>query len=253
MDLGLKDMKAILAGATKGIGRATLEVLAAEGCAIAFCARNASEVEATTKALSSKGAPVVGEAVDMTDAAAYRAWIDRAAEALGGCDIFIPFASAGGGPPSDEAWRKNFDLDLMATYRGIEAALPSLRKSKAGSIVAIGTTAAVEDFYGPQPYNALKAAVINYSSAMAQQLAGSGIRVNTVSPGPTFVEGGAWDQIRTHMPGIYQETLAKMPIGRLCNAAEVANAIAFVASPACRGMTGAHLVVDGGYTRRVQY
>jgi 3-oxoacyl-[acyl-carrier protein] reductase len=253
MDLGLKNLKAILAGATKGIGRATLEVLAAEGCSIAFCARNADEVQSTIAALKAKGAKAHGEVVDMTDAAAYRAWVERAAKALGGCDIFIPFASAGGGPPSEETWRKNYDLDLMATYRGIEAALPFLKQSKAGSIVAIGTTAALEEFYGPQPYNAIKAAVINYAAAMSQQLASAGVRVNTVSPGPTFIEGGSWDMVRTHMRAIYDETLAKMPIGRMCTAEEVANAIAFVASPACRAMTGTNIVVDGGYTRRVQY
>jgi 3-oxoacyl-[acyl-carrier protein] reductase len=253
MDIGLKNLKAILAGATKGIGRATLEVFAAEGCSIAFCARNEAEVRDTAAMLASQGVRSLGEAVDMTNAADYQRWVGRAAEGLGGCDIFIPFASAGGGPPTEEVWRRTIDLDLMATYRGVEAALPFLRQSKAGSIVALGTVAAVEDFFGPQPYNAIKAAVINYASALSQQLAPEGIRVNTVSPGPTFVTEGAWDQIKAAMPAVYESTLAKMPIGRLCTASEVANAIAFVASPACRGMVGAHLVVDGGYTRRVQF
>jgi NAD(P)-dependent dehydrogenase (short-subunit alcohol dehydrogenase family) len=210
-------------------------------------------VRDTAAALASRGIRSTGETVDMTNAAEYQRWVGRASENLGGCDIFIPFASAGGGGPSEENWRKSFDLDLMATYRGVEAALPFLRRSKAGSIVAIGTVAAVEDFFGPQPYNAIKAAVINYASALSQQLAPDGVRVNTVSPGPTFATDGAWDQIKTAMPAVYEATLAKMPIGRLCTASEVANAIAFVASPACRGMTGAHLVVDGGYTRRVQF
>ena len=253
MDLGLKGMKAVLAGASKGIGRATAEVLAAEGVDVAICARGQQGVDATVASLSAKGVKAYGESVDMADAAAYRAWVARAAEALGGCDIFISFASAGGGPASEETWKAVFDLDLMATYRGVEAALPYLEKSKAGSIVAVSSTAALEDFFGPQAYNAMKAAVINYSSAMSQALASKGIRVNTVSPGPIFVEGGSWDMIKTHMTALYDQTKAAVPMGRLGTADEVARAIAFIASPACQFMTGANVVIDGGVTKRVQY
>jgi 3-oxoacyl-[acyl-carrier protein] reductase len=253
MDLGLKGLKAILAGASKGIGRATAEVLASEGCDVAICARGAEGVEATLSALSAKGVKAIGEAIDVADGEAYRAWVARAADALGGCDIFISFASASGGPANEKTWKAVFDLDLMATYRGIEAALPHLEKSKAGSIIAISSTAALEDFFGPQAYNAMKAAVINYASALSQQLAPKAIRVNTISPGPIFIEGGAWDTIKTHMTPLYDQTLKSVPMGRLGTGEEVARAIAFVASPACPFMTGANLVIDGGATKRVQY
>ena len=253
MDLGLKGMKAVLAGASKGIGRATAEALAAEGVDVAICARGAEGVQAAVASLKAKGVKAIGESVDMADGAAYRAWIERAATELGGCDIFISFASAGGGPASEETWKATFDLDVMATYRGIEAAMPFLEKSKAGSVVAISSTAALEEFFGPQAYNAMKAAVINYASALSQKLAPKNIRVNTVSPGPVFVNGGAWDMIKTHMTPLYDQTLAVVPMGRLGNPEEVARAIAFVASPACAFMTGANLVIDGGVTKRVQY
>jgi 3-oxoacyl-[acyl-carrier protein] reductase len=253
MDLGLKGLKAILAGATKGIGRATAEALAAEGCDVAVCARGAEGVEATVASLKAKGVNAFGEAVDMADADAYKAWVARAAEALGGCDIFISFASAGGGPASEKAWKAVFDLDLLATYRGVEAALPYLEKSKAGSIIAVSSTAAVEEFLGPQAYNAIKAAVINYASALSQQLAPKQIRVNTVSPGPVFIKGGSWDMIKTHMTPLYDQTVKAVPMGRLGTGEEVANAIVFMASPACPFMTGANVVIDGGVTKRVQY
>ncbi len=253
MDLGLKGLKAILAGATKGIGRATAEALAAEGCDVAVCARGAEGVEATVASLKAKGVKAFGEAVDMADADAYKAWVARAAEALGGCDIFISFASAGGGPASEKAWKAVFDLDLLATYRGVEAALPYLEKSKAGSIIAVSSTAAVEEFLGPQAYNAIKAAVINYASALSQQLAPKQIRVNTVSPGPVFIKGGSWDMIKTHMTPLYDQTIKAVPMGRLGTGEEVANAIVFMASPACAFMTGANVVIDGGITKRVQY
>jgi 3-oxoacyl-[acyl-carrier protein] reductase len=253
MDLGLKGLKAVLAGASKGIGRATAEALAAEGCDVAVCARGQEGVDATVASLKAKGVKAVGEAVDMTDNDAYRAWVGRAAEQLGGCDIFISFASAGGGPASEKTWKAVFDLDLLATYRGVDAIMPHLEKSKVGSIVAVSSTAALEDFFGPQAYNAMKAAVINYASALSQQLAPKGIRVNTVSPGPVFIDGGSWDTIKTHMTPLYEQTVKAVPMGRLGNGEEVARAIAFMASPACPFMTGTNVVIDGGVTKRVQY
>lgn len=253
MDLGLKGLKAVLAGASKGIGRATAEALAAEGCDVAICARGQEAIDATVASLEAKGVKAVGAAVDMTDGEAYRAWVAQAAEQLGGCDIFISFASAGGGPATEASWKAVFDLDVLATFRGVEAAMPYLETSRAGSIVAVGTTSALEDFFGPQAYNALKAAVINYASGLSQALAGKGIRVNTVSPGPTFVDGGSWDLIATHMPAIHDQTVKSIPMGRLGTAEEVAKAIVFMASPACPFMTGTNVVIDGGLTKRVQY
>ena len=183
MDLGLKGLKAVLAGASKGIGRATAEVLAKEGCDVAICARGQEGVDAALKSLKGKGVKAIGNAVNVSDATAYTGWIKSAADQLGGCDIFISFVSAGGGPANEETWKAVFENDLLGTWRGIQAALPYLEKSKAGSIVAISTTAAVEEFLGPQAYNAMKAAVINHAHAMSQALAPRGIRVNTVSPG----------------------------------------------------------------------
>lgn len=253
MDLGLKGLNAVLAGATRGIGRATAEALAAEGCNVAICARDEGQVGDAVKALSAKGVKAIGAKVDQGDAAAYAGWVDSAAKELGGCDIFIPFASAGGGPANEEAWKAAFNVDLMGTFRGIEAATPHLEKSQHGSIVAISSTAALEFFLMPQAYNAIKAAVINYASNMAIALAPKGIRVNTVSPGPIFIDGGSWDFIKNNMADVYNGTLSQIPMGRMGNAEEVAKVIAFAASPAAPFMTGTNIVVDGGITKRVQY
>lgn len=253
MDLGLKGLKAILAGATRGIGRATAEVLAAEGCDVAVSARHADQVREATAALAKKGVKAIGAAVDTGKRADYQAWVQSAAKDLGGCDIFISFASAGGGPANEETWKATFEVDLMGTFRGIEAAMPFLEKSKAGAIVAVSSTAALEYFMMPQAYNAMKAAVINYASNLAIQVAPKGIRVNTVSPGPIFIAGGAWDFIKTNMKPVYDGTLAQIPMGRMGTAEETANLIAFAASPAAKFMTGANLVIDGGITKRVQY
>ncbi|NJO31923.1 MAG: SDR family oxidoreductase [Rhodospirillales bacterium] len=253
MDLGLTGLKAVLAGASKGIGLATAEALAKEGCDVAICARGQGDLANAAAKLGAAGVKVFTDSVDLADAAAYAAWVGQAGEKLGGIDIFICFATASGGPASEEKWKANFELDLMAVWRGAQAALPLLEKSKAGSIVAISTTAALEESFGPQPYNAMKAALINYAAALSQQLAPKGVRVNTVSPGPIYFEGGVWDRIKTKMTDFYDATVKSVPMGRLGSDVEVAKAIAFVASPACRFMTGTNLVIDGGLTRRVQY
>jgi 3-oxoacyl-[acyl-carrier protein] reductase len=253
MDLGLKGLNAVLAGATKGIGRATAEVLAAEGCNISVCARDQAGVDETVASLKAKGVKAIGESVEITNAEAYKGWVSRSAEQLGGCDIFICFTSFGGGPPTEERWKGNFELDVLATWRGVEAALPFLEKSKHGSIVVISTTVAVEPSFGPQSYAAMKAAIMNWATAMSQQLGPKGIRVNTVSPGPVFFKDGSWDKIKQARPEFYDATAKKLPLGRLGEGPEVGRAIAFLASPAVPFMTGTNLVVDGGMVKRVQH
>ncbi|HEX7784009.1 MAG TPA: SDR family oxidoreductase [Sphingobium sp.] len=253
MDLGLKGKKAILVGASHGIGLATAHALAAEGVDIALCSRSQGSVDAALAALGSYGVKLVGASVDVTDAEAHSAWIAAAAEELGGCDIFIPFTSTNTGVDDEAGWRAVFDADTLPLMRGVQAALPYLQKSDAGSIVTLSSTAAFEEFMGPGAYNALKAATINYTSALAQKYAPEGIRVNCISPGPVQMEGRAWDQIQKGMPEFYEGILKQIPFGRMGTGEEIAKAITFVASPVCRYMTGANLVIDGAFTKRVQF
>ncbi|WP_321390446.1 SDR family NAD(P)-dependent oxidoreductase [Emcibacter sp.] len=253
MDLGLKGKKAILIGASHGIGLATAKVLAQEGCDIALCSRSQKSVDEAVKAVSEYGTKVIGGTVDVTDSMGHGKWIADAAEQLGGCDIFIPFTSANTGVDDTEGWMVVLNTDVLPLVNGIKAALPYLQKSDSGSIITVSSTAALEEFMGAFPYNALKAAVLNYSSALAQQLAPQGIRVNCISPGPVFMEGRAWDQVKEGMPEFYEGILSQIPMGRMGTGEEVARAIVFMASPACQFMTGANLVVDGGLTKRVNF
>lgn len=252
MDLGLSGKKAVITGSTRGIGRAIANLLADEGADLAICSRNQEEVDAAISELSARGGNVVGAVVDVADKESYQAWIASAGEQLGGIDIFVPNVSAGGGDMSDQGWLNNFNVDLMGTTRGVEAAMPFLEKSSAASIVVISSTAGVETFMGPQPYNAIKGALIIHAKQLSQALAPAGIRVNCVSPGPVFIEGGAWDFIKNNMAELYDSTLAQIPQGHMGSAQEVANAVAFLASPAASLITGVNLVADGGFTKRVQ-
>ena len=251
MDLGLKGKKAVVTGGTRGIGRAIAEALAAEGVDVAVCARHANEVDETVAALKARGVNACGAAVDISQGEAYQAWIAAAGAELGGIDIFVANVSAGGGMGED-AWRANFETDLLGTTRGIDAALPALKASGAGSIVVISSTAAVETFIAPQPYNAIKAALITHAKQLSQALATDGIRVNCVSPGPVYFPGGAWEYIQNNMADLYNSTLAQIPRGSMGTPAEVANAVVFLASPAASLITGVNLIADGGFTKRVQ-
>ena len=253
MDLGLRGKKAIVTGATRGIGRAIVELLAQEGVDVGLCSRTEDEVDAAVHALKQRGINAVGEAVNVRDGEAYKAWLARTAEALGGCDIFVPNVSAGGGFDSEKNWTKNFEIDVMHTVRGCEALMPHLEKSGSGSIVIISSTNALETFGVPQAFNAMKAALITYAKQLSQHVGKRGVRVNSVSPGPIYFEGGAWELIKGTMPKLYDYALKQIPCGRMGTPEEVARLVAFVASPAGSLITGSNLVADNGFTKRVQF
>jgi 3-oxoacyl-[acyl-carrier protein] reductase len=254
MDLGLTGKTAIVTGASRGIGRFVVERLLAEGMQVAFCARSPEGVAEATAEL---GNGVVGTAVDVEDPAAVTAWVDASADHFGSVDVVVTTTSAKGGiPPSLEGWRKSFDVDVLGTVSTIDAALPHLRAAGAGSIVQLGTSASIEYHHFPgggYSYGAMKAGLINYISHLAKETYAEGIRANVVSPGPVYIDGGSWERIKDRMPDYYTQHVNQHPAGRLGKPDEIANVVAFLASPMSSWVNGQNLVVDGGFTQRVPF
>jgi 3-oxoacyl-[acyl-carrier protein] reductase len=262
MDLELKGRKAIITGASKGIGFATAKLLADEGVDVAICARTAADVEKAVGELKAKGVNAIGDAVDVTNADAYASWIDSAARRLGGLDIFVHNVTASPSTPGMRGWQLAYETDIMGAVRGVEAALPHLKQSPAAqarnaAIVMISSISGVMSKVIPAPgayaYGTAKAAIISYGAQVSKDLAKLGIRVNIISPGPIYFEGGPWDRIKQRMPQAHTAALETCVIGRLGAPEDIANAVAFLASPRSGFTVGQNLHIDGGYMQHVPF
>jgi len=252
MDLGLKGLNALVSGATKGIGRAIAETLAAEGANVSICARNEADVTSALTDLQKPGIEVFGQALDVADGDALKQWVQASASRFGGIDIVVANVSALAIGQDEASWRKAFEVDMLGAVRMVDAALPWLERSRSGAIVAISSVSGREIDFAAGPYGTFKAALVHYVQGLAFQLAPKGIRANTLSPGNTYFAGGIWEQIKNGNPDLYAKALALNPTGRMASPQEIANAAVYLASPAASFVSGTNLVVDGALTRGVQ-
>lgn len=254
MDLGLAGRRALITGASRGIGLAIAETLADEGCSLAICARGEDTLQRAAEELRTRGVTVHAAVVDVSDGDALAAFVRAAEEALGGLDVVVSNASAGGGLSGPEQWPTSFQIDLLAFVRLAEAVTPALQRSK-GALVAVATTSASDTAppSGPGSYGAIKAALIHHAAALSRSLAPRGVRVNVVSPGPIEFPGGSWERRREDRPEFFESIRSSIPAGRLGRPEEVAAAVAFLGSPAASFCVGANLVVDGGFLSRVDF
>lgn len=253
MDLQLKGLRALVTGGTRGNGRAIVETLAEEGASVAFCARTEGDVSACTEVLSGAGHTVSGRTVDVADDTGLQQWVDDSAAELGGLDIVVANVSALAISDEEANWQTSFNVDMMHTVRLVNAAMPHLERSSAGSIVTISSVSGREIDFAAGPYATFKAALIHYTQGLAHQLAAKGIRANSVSPGNTYFAGGIWGNMETNDPEFFQHALSLNPTGRMAAPEEIARSVAFIASPAASFTTGSNLLVDGALSNGVQF
>jgi NAD(P)-dependent dehydrogenase (short-subunit alcohol dehydrogenase family) len=257
MDLKLEGRKALVTGASKGIGFCIAQTFAGEGVDVGICARTASDVEKAVAALRAKGVNAIGDAVDVTDGDAYVAWLDSAVARLGGLDIFVHNVTASPATPGLPGWDLAYRTDILAAVRGVETLTKHLRKSPGAAIIFIASISGVMSKVLPAPgayaYGASKAALIAYGAQVSKDLAKEGIRVNMVSPGPIYFAGGPWDRVKARAPQMFTSAQESCVIGRLGEPQDVANAVVFLASPLSGFTVGQNLHVDGGFMQHVAF
>jgi 3-oxoacyl-[acyl-carrier protein] reductase len=257
MDLGLTGKVALVTGGSRGIGRAIVGRLAAEGCAIALCGRTAEALEATLAELRQGGTTAYGVAADVTAPGEVERFVDESAAALGGVDLLVANVggTAGGNllGSTPEEWARTFELNLFHAVRAIRAAVPHFERRGGGSVVTIASVSGVKP--GPRAqYGAAKAGEIFLSGALALELAPKRIRVNTVSPGSIMFPGGGWAARREREPEQFAEfERRELPWGRLGTAEEVADVVTFVLSERASWVNGANIAVDGAQGRPTMF
>lgn len=242
---GFSGKRVLVAGGSRGIGRAIVLSFARAGASVSFCARGAEGLEATRAEAAALGITTHTRPTDLADAAAITAWVTEAADALGGIDVLVNNASGFGARDTEEDWAKGLSVDVMATVRASREATPHLRAAR-GCIVNVTSISGYRPSLRGPAYAAVKALLVNYTMSQAAALAGDGVRVNAVAPGSIEFPGGSWEARRTSDPALYDRILSSIPFGRLGTPEEVADVVLFLASPAARWVTGQTIIVDGG-------
>jgi 3-oxoacyl-[acyl-carrier protein] reductase len=246
MKIALEGKKAIVAGGSRGIGRAIADAFAQAGANVAICARDTNGLKTAEAELRRHGGVVFGMPCDLGDPPAAPRFVKDAGSALGGIHILVNNASGFGLSDDDDGWSASINIDLLATVRATRAALPFIEKSGGGAIINVSSIAGFAAVPGFLPYAAVKAALINYTMGQALALAPKRIRVNAIAPGSIEFPGGFWDERKTSDPELYQAALQGIPWGRYGSPQEVANVALFLASDLASWVTGQTIVVDGG-------
>lgn len=256
MDLGLKDKRIAVTGASRGIGRAIALALASEGTQLALLARGESDLNACAEAVRERGGRAVTVVADVATAVGARAAVDAATAALGGLDGLVN--NAGGSLSSGafdvataDDWTRVVDLNLMSAVWCSQAAMAPLEASGGGVIVHVSSICGLEHCTSA-PYTAAKGAIASLTKEMGIDLARKKVRVVAVAPGSIMFPGGSWDKRKRAMPDRIEKMVREeLPWGRFGTPEEIADVVTFALSSRASWVTGTTWVVDGGQGRAV--
>lgn len=254
MDLGLEGKVALVTGASRGIGRAIAQRLAAEGGRLVLCARGAEALDAAARDLSAR-TEVTAVALDITEPGAPERLVEAALDAYGRLDVLVGNAGGNRRKPfaetTDADWDELLDLNLKAHLRCARAVIPPMRAAGGGAIAFVASIFGREaGGAGLSIYNATKSALISAAKIMSIELAPERIRVNTVAPGSIRFPGSSWDRrVEADPEGMARFVADNLPIGRFGTAEEVADVVAFLVSERASLVTGACITADGGQSR----
>ncbi|MDP8926305.1 MAG: SDR family oxidoreductase [Actinomycetota bacterium] len=257
MDLGFEGKVAFITGGSKGIGRECARVLAEERCTVVVTARGQEALEETARELADatgqKVMPIVG---DMSKPEDVERAVADTVESFGKIDALITCAgSSPGGLLEDlteDDWFGSLNLKFMGYVRACRAVLPRMKEQGSGSVVLVVGNDGLKPSYWETTAGVANAADINFASAMAEQYGRFGVRINTVNPGP--VNTDRWEGLEEAFArdkGVSRErahelAVGSIPFGRICEPEEVADVVAFLASPKASFIHGAHIPIDGG-------
>jgi NAD(P)-dependent dehydrogenase (short-subunit alcohol dehydrogenase family) len=246
----LKDKVAIVTGASRGIGRAIALGFAEAGADVAVAARSEGDLETLAKEIDSLGRRALVLPTDVRDRAAIQAMFDKTVAELGRLDVLVN--NAGGSnfmspivSMRPEGWDKLRTLNLDSVFHCTQIGAQKMLESGGGSIIQIASVAGIEGAQGLSPYSASKAGVIMMSQAVAKELAGSNVRVNSIAPGWIDTPLNEW---MTSDEGTLREAEKMIPMGRIGKAEEIVGGALYLASDASSFVTGATIVIDGGQT-----
>ncbi len=260
MELGLTNKRALVAGASRGLGYAAARALAREGANVCLCARNREDAEAAARTLQQEtGVRTLAFGADMAQAEEVRAWVEFGVRELGGVDLLL--ANSGGPPPgafdkfTDADWSQAFELTLMSVVRQVREVLPHM-KAGGGAIAAITSLSVREPIPGLLLSNVFRSGVAALLKTLSVELAPYSIRVNNIAPGRIDTDRvRALDQFLADAGGVSaseqkRRSEGAIPIGRYGDPEDFGRAAAFLLSPAAGYVTGHTFVVDGGLLRQ---
>jgi NAD(P)-dependent dehydrogenase (short-subunit alcohol dehydrogenase family) len=239
VNLGLQDMVACVVGGTRGIGLATVDILAEEGCRVHACARDERRLNDLAHVRRQIAHPICWDRADVTNAESVRSWLGGVRSLHGRIDVLVHTVSA-----QSSDWSAGVQTDILSTVAVVDATLPLLSCSGHASIVLVASQAGSMAVPSYKAYSACKAALISFAAALAKELAPRAIRVNCVSPSEVLCPDGFWAARLEDDPALVARTLGRHPSGRFCSPDEVARVIAFLASPAASYVSGENLAID---------